>query len=38
MDPEVVLKGKQIIHIQDTEERAKQSVRVPWVMPCAEAK
>jgi ribonuclease HI len=37
MDPEVVLKGKQIIHIQDTEERAKQSVRVPWVMPPAGA-
>jgi hypothetical protein len=33
LDPEVVLKGKQIIHIQDIEERAKQSVRVPWVMP-----
>jgi hypothetical protein len=37
LDPEVVLKGKQIIHIQGIEERANQSVRVPWVMPPAGA-
>jgi hypothetical protein len=28
--------GKQIIHAQDTENRARQYVKVPWVMPMAQ--